>query len=117
MATYYLDTSALAKRYTSERGRQWMRRLTVTRAGNDILLSVLGTIELEVALARKTLETAISPTERDALVRQFQRHLTHQYETLPISDQALKRALEAWCGNVACRIRYARTTPFTRRLP
>jgi predicted nucleic acid-binding protein len=38
------------------------------------------------------LETSITPTDRDAMVRQFQRHLARRYEALPISNQVLKRA-------------------------
>src|SRR5579884_3343625 len=38
------------------------------------------------------LESSISEVDRDAMVRQFSRHLSRQYETQPISDQVLKRA-------------------------
>ncbi len=92
MATYYLDTSALAKRYTAERGRQWMRRLTVPRAGNDVLFSVLATIELEVALARKATEGALNTDQQDKAISLFRRHLRGRYTALPISDEVLKRA-------------------------
>jgi uncharacterized protein len=92
VGAYYLDTSALAKRYTVERGREWMRRLTSPRAGNDILFSVLATIEVEVALSRKVAERAISTGDRDKAVSLFRRHLHGRYTTLPISDEVLQRA-------------------------
>jgi predicted nucleic acid-binding protein len=37
MAVYYLDTSALVKRYAQERGTAWILRLTDVTAGQDMM--------------------------------------------------------------------------------
>ena len=41
MATYYLDTSALVKRYINEPGSMWVRQLCDERGSNNELLHVL----------------------------------------------------------------------------
>lgn len=92
MATIYLDTSALVKRYVRESGYDWTRRLLAPKSKNRIVLSELGALELEVALARKATESAISESQRDTLIRLFRRHLAHQYNPVPITDTVLKRA-------------------------
>lgn len=114
MNILYVDTSALVKRYVKELGYSWMRRAMSARTNNRTFLSELGTLELEVAFTRKMLETSISPTERDAMVRLFHRHLARQYETLPISDQVLTRARQL-VRRRDLPLRCAPTTPFTSR--
>jgi len=92
MGDYYLDTSALATRYIVETGRGWVRRLTAPRAKSRVYFSQLTTVELEVALARKVVEGALSAGGRDRATALFQRHLRDFYNTLPISNEVLQRA-------------------------
>jgi predicted nucleic acid-binding protein len=80
------------KRYILETGRAWMRRLTAPKAKNGVFFSQLATVELEVALARKVAEGALSAGGRDRAVALFRRHLRDLYNTLPISDDVLQRA-------------------------
>lgn len=115
MATYYLDTSALAKRYTEEKGREWMHRLTVPRAGNDVLFSVLATIELEGALTRKAAKGALRADQRDKSPELFRCHLRSRYTALPIS-QEVRSAPVAWFAAVTYLIHCAPTTRYTSLL-
>ena len=92
MGDYYLDTSALAKRYIVEMGRDWVRRLTAARARNRIFFSQLAMVELEVALARKVAEGTLSARNRERATRLFRRHLRELYNTFPISDDTLQDA-------------------------
>lgn len=92
MATYYLDTSALAKRYITETGQGWKRRLTMPRANNGLLLSQFGVVELEVAISRKVSEGVLSLRGRDRALSLFQRHLRGRYDAMPVHKELLKRA-------------------------
>lgn len=53
MAIYYLDTSALLKRYAAERGTAWMIALTTPAAGHRLYTLNLTYVETIAALSRK----------------------------------------------------------------
>ena len=54
MALYYLDTSALVKRYVREVGTAWVTALTDPRSGNTIATGRLTGPEAIAALYRKS---------------------------------------------------------------
>lgn len=72
MAQYFLDTSALAKRYLSETGSQWVQQLCVAES---IAVSALVIVEISATLARRVREGSITAGERDGILRRFRRHL------------------------------------------
>ncbi|HUS06691.1 MAG TPA: type II toxin-antitoxin system VapC family toxin [Bryobacteraceae bacterium] len=53
MPNYFLDTSALAKRYHKESGSEYMDRI-IEQPGSRLLISHLSIVELESVLAIKT---------------------------------------------------------------
>jgi hypothetical protein len=53
MTDYYLDTSALVKRYTDEPGSGWIRQITDLPADNSVLLAEITLAEVAAALAAK----------------------------------------------------------------
>ena len=53
MSVYYLDASALVKRYTQEPGSSWVRQITDAEIDNIILLSEITLVEVSAALAAK----------------------------------------------------------------
>ena len=53
MSDYYLDASALVKRYVNETGSAWVRRLTDPRHGDTVLLAEITLAEVAAALAAK----------------------------------------------------------------
>jgi uncharacterized protein len=60
---YFLDTSALAKRYIPEIGTPWINRITTTTANNILLLSQLAWVELQRAISRRQRENALTPEQ------------------------------------------------------
>lgn len=60
---YYLDTSALIKRYLNETGSQWIRDLTEPTAGHLFITSRLTTVEASSAFARRLHEGSVTPAE------------------------------------------------------
>jgi predicted nucleic acid-binding protein len=50
---YYLDASALVKRYADEAGSVWIRQITDIEAGHTILLAEITLVEVAAALAAK----------------------------------------------------------------
>lgn len=72
MAVYYLDTSAIAKRYVPEIGSAWVRNLCSVET---VVLSSLVIVEFATMLARRVREGSISASERDAIQDMFDEDL------------------------------------------
>jgi predicted nucleic acid-binding protein len=54
MGAYYMDSSALVKRYANETGSLWVRSLTDPQAGHDLFTAHITGIEVVAAIARKS---------------------------------------------------------------
>ncbi|HEX6798942.1 MAG TPA: type II toxin-antitoxin system VapC family toxin [Ktedonobacterales bacterium] len=77
MATYFLDTSALVKRYVDfEPGHAWITSLCDPRAGNDIVISEATLTETVATFCRMVRENPprLSITTRDGLIVLFRQH-------------------------------------------
>ena len=66
MVLYYFDSSALVKRYISERGTAWVLGITDPGAGNIIFVARITAVEVVSAIMRAAWADSI--TSADALV-------------------------------------------------
>ncbi|HLJ81765.1 MAG TPA: type II toxin-antitoxin system VapC family toxin [Ktedonobacterales bacterium] len=71
MGTYFLDTSALVKRYVTEVGQDWVNRLFQRDAGNTLIISQATLAEAVAAFCAKARASDISETERDRIIALF----------------------------------------------
>jgi hypothetical protein len=60
MAAYYLDSSALVKRYAQETGSAWVTGITDPPATNEVFISMATGAEVVAALTRKSLMNEMS---------------------------------------------------------
>ncbi|MBK7202287.1 type II toxin-antitoxin system VapC family toxin [Candidatus Amarolinea dominans] len=68
MSFYYLDTSALVKRYVAEDGSRWLETAIFQSTDNMVLISRITVVEMRSALARRRREASIQPHDHaDAL--------------------------------------------------
>jgi predicted nucleic acid-binding protein len=69
LADYYLDSSAVVKRYVAEAGSAWVRRITGPTSGNTIFISAITEVEVVAALSRRlqVLGTAMAAAACAAL--------------------------------------------------
>ena len=88
---YFLDTSALAKRYLSERGSNRLRRL-LDRKEDIFYQTFLTPLEVASALYRRLRSREISPAELSFLLRAYVAHCHEDYLLLPYSDALMDRA-------------------------
>lgn len=65
MTTYYLDTSALSKRYVEEIGTAWLITLLRSPDEHTFLTARITTVEIHSALARRRREGSVSPAHCD----------------------------------------------------
>jgi predicted nucleic acid-binding protein len=92
LTTFFVDTSALAKRYLTETGTRWTRRQIRPSAGNIVVVSELTTIGMFSLLARRVRENTISLTYSARVRTTFLRHMSREYLTIVLSEPVLLQA-------------------------
>lgn len=94
MSTYFLDTSALVKRYLVEVGSAWIIRLTGSAAGNTIIICEITRVEASAAIAaRQRASGGISLEARNIAVDLLLRHCDDEYRNVRLTPATLNRAV------------------------
>lgn len=83
---YYLDTSALIKRYVAETGSAWIRSLVDPTASNLLLTARLTIVEARSALARRKREASISDDDHVFAVGMLANHTFTQYHFVELEE-------------------------------
>jgi hypothetical protein len=94
MAVYYLDTSALVKRYAQERGTVWMLSLTDVTAKHDLYTVRMTGPEMIAALFRKARTGEISPDEASRSAENFRTDWRRQYQIVEVTALVADKAME-----------------------
>ncbi len=88
MRSYFLDTSAIIKRYVDEIGSEWVTEVCQPSTENTIIISQITLVEAVAAFCRKAreqqLSQRISETERDKIIENFRRHAKRQYNMVRV---------------------------------
>ncbi len=90
---YFLDTSAIAKRYFREKGTPWITALVHQTAGNEILLASITSVEMVSAIARRERGGSIQAGAASLLMAQFRQALVDEYLINEITPEVLDRAM------------------------
>ena len=75
MASYFFDSSAIAKRYHREPGTDWVQSICDPRNHPPMYLSQLAQVEVVAALRRTGRHDQLHPSFVDVMVNTFERHL------------------------------------------
>jgi predicted nucleic acid-binding protein len=96
MGTYFLDTSALIKRYVAEPGQTRLAGLCDPQAGNAVFISQATLVEAVATLCRKARETPaqVTTVERDRLIDMFRDHARRQYSVVDVNIAVYTRAAD-----------------------
>ena len=90
MGTYFLDTSAVVKRYVTELGSGWMIAQCQQGADNTIIISQATLVEAIATFCRKAreqnLSQRISETDRDRNIMLFRQDAQRQYSLVQVTD-------------------------------
>jgi uncharacterized protein len=92
VAAYFLDTSAVVKRYVQETGTSWIRNLAAPTNGHFLYEARIADVEVAAALARRRQQASLRPAEAAAGLSQFRRDLAQDYRVMEISVSLLQRA-------------------------
>ncbi len=94
MSHFYLDASAIVKRYSPEAGSSWIRELSEPSAGHVLMLGEIALAEGAAAFAAKhRAPSGITRRERDDAVALFLSHCASEYELVAINRAIIDRAV------------------------
>ena len=89
---YFLDTSALVKRYVPELGSSWIQSITVPAAGNFLAISQITWVEVSSAFSRRQREGSLFVDEVDQLMGDFRTDFDNQYEVIEVDRTLIETA-------------------------
>ena len=92
MAAYFLDSSALSKRYLEEKGTA--RVLEITGGSDRLVVSRLAMVEVASAAARRAREGTVSPELRDEILRALEDDFRSTFEVVELSTAAVTRSVD-----------------------
>ena len=92
MAEYFLDTSAVVKRYVQETGTSWIRNLAASAAGHFIYLARITDVEVTSAVARRRGQAGLSVAQAKTAMRLFRQDFAQDYRIAEITVPLLQRA-------------------------
>lgn len=94
MTTYFLDASAVVKRYITEAGSEYVTGLIDQPSSNTIILAEITRVEVAAALAaRQRAHSGLTLKERDEAVALLLRHCDREYRMVPVTPDMLGRAV------------------------
>jgi predicted nucleic acid-binding protein len=87
VAGYFVDSSALVKRYVQEVGTAWVRSLTRRNTANPIYLARI------TAVARRRRGRTVTPPRASSILYRFRKHLAGRYTIVEVTPALLTEAM------------------------
>ncbi len=84
MTAYFVDSSALVKRYVPETGSAWIRALSAQETGNSLYIARITWVEVLSALARREREGSLTFPDRTLIIQRFRSDLNTQYQVIEL---------------------------------
>jgi len=91
---YFLDSSALVKRYINEKGSAWIKSVTAAGTGNTVIISRITWVEVLSAFARLQRESRIDPSDIAAVIQSFRYDLETHYKIIETGQTVIEKAGE-----------------------
>jgi len=91
---YFLDSSALVKRYVAEKGSVWFHPLSPLPSQITLVVSRITWVEVCSSLARLARENRLSPADLAAVLDSFQRDWDNQYQVIELDDSLARSAAD-----------------------
>lgn len=92
MTTFFVDASALGRRYLSEIGTAWVLSWITESSGNVIIVSDIAAVEMFTTIARLQRSGAISATNAQLLQASVMTDMAREYLSVPIDSDTLAMA-------------------------
>ena len=92
MASYFLDTSALAKRYIVEQGTQ--RVVALVEGADRLIVSRLTMVEVTSALARRARTGNLTTDQLSSILNAFETELRDRFAVMELGTPVMTRATD-----------------------
>lgn len=92
MAAYYLDSSALVKRYLAETGWAWVQTLCDPANGNEICLARITLVEVVSAVSRRRDGGSISTGQATTVLDRFRQDWHTDFAIVEMTPALLENA-------------------------
>jgi len=89
---YFLDSSAIIKRYIVENGTSWIRQIAVPTSGHAIVVAQITPVEIISGLARQMREGQVMPSEMRKLRLLIEHHIRLEYFVTALNPAIIRRA-------------------------
>lgn len=90
---YFLDSSALVKRYVREAGTAWVRGVTRRRSSTYIYIALIAAVEVTSAIARRRGVT-LSAAQASSFLSRFRKHLAGRYLPSQVTPALVGEAMK-----------------------
>ena len=103
VTAYFLDSSALVKRYVIETGTAWVRGLTRHKRATVVYIAQITAVEVACAVARRRKGKTLTPRHASSILRRFRQHLAGRYTVIEVTpdllDEAVRLGNTCWGGS------------------
>ncbi len=106
MTLYFLDSSAIVKRYFQEPGHEWIETLHDPAQGHGLYIAQAALVEVVAGICRKAREQNMPREERDSTINDFRRDIQNTYSVWVVMTRCT--LLVVTC---VARTNYERTMP------
>ena len=93
MTIYFLDSSALVKRYINETGSHWVCNLFDPSLGNQFFIAAISGVEIVSAITRRAKNGSINFADAIATCNQFKQDFQSEYQIIQISEKIINSAI------------------------
>jgi predicted nucleic acid-binding protein len=93
VASYFIDTSALAKLYVKEPGSERMLDLVRSEEAPAIAILSVTQVELRSAVRKRQRAGDLTVDETEKIVERFNQHAQNLYERVSLNDPLIEAAL------------------------
>ena len=99
MTLYFIDSSALVKRYINEIGSTWLVELFAPDLNNEFFIAAITSVEVVAAITRRSRNSSIQTVDAMMIYHQLRVDLQQDYQVIEITASIINSgmiAAETW---------------------
>lgn len=94
MALYFLDSSALVKRYVREAGTAWVSGFFPPLPSRRVAIAAISSVEVIAAISRRVRTGSISPTDASSGIKSLRSDLLSDFEVVEVTASLINQAMD-----------------------
>jgi len=92
-ATYFVDSSALVKRYVLETGTAWVRGVTRQNPSTIVYIAHITAVEVTCAVARRRKGKTLKARRASSILHRVRQHLAARYTVIEVTPDLVDDAM------------------------